>query len=419
MKRVAFELEGLHAKITPVKMNRGQSIIQTSDTVVLGQFPPEGREDVFIDSDALEDQSIFANMKLDHEKSDMKNEIYLLKKKMTELEEKQRIMDHLQQMIERHEDILEAFKFLVQKDINLKSIFKMSDLQMDYVIREINFALKCTLPSLLVSNLKNLAANKRDQEWLHNELFQEKLLENGSLKKLISRYASENFLDFNLQFEILKYTGANGRISIQLPARTINFDVFSNLHADQVTKHCMKRILKEQQRLEESFSSESTWFFCPVLDFLNDDERFKTYDHFYVFLFNLRRISNTQSKAFQLRGCSLNSLRRYHISRCMSELGKQFLNQPGFSNHIKFGEFTQQSDSFRCSTYVISYLEALLRTTETAWKYLDDDEDFFKLENEEVPGGYYASKLIRLLILTERSVNGDLKSIIRPFDALD
>jgi len=75
----------LHAKIIPVKMNRGQSIIQISaaDTVVPEHSLPEGREDAFIGSDALKDQLMFTNRKAEHEKLDMMmQEISLLKNKL-------------------------------------------------------------------------------------------------------------------------------------------------------------------------------------------------------------------------------------------------------------------------------------------------------------------------------------------------
>ena len=174
----------------------------------------------------------------------------------------------------------------------------------------------------------------------------------------------------------------------------------------------MKLIQKEQQILEDCVDS-SSWFYCPILDFFHEGHSGNTnYDHFYVYLLNLRPLlpftEKSKPRGFQLRTCSLDPLRPGNISQCMLKFEIQFKNQVGWLNEVKpisninFGENTKQIKPFDCSHYVTSHLEYLLGADENIWSSLDGGEEPVAWEGIKVPGGYYASKLIRLITLLER-----------------
>jgi hypothetical protein len=431
LKSVMSELLGLRATITPIKLNRKLQIIHSSRTAIIGDptadkitsFKSEGYEI------RGEKNSILNKALVDK----FERECEELKREIKELQDKLKVQKNLQHRIVM-DSMARTFKSLIGNKINLEKVLSLPSEQREMVFNEINYAHTCHLPSPFVNTFKNWSMNDKEQAWLESELLEENLIvgkmsnhvnnrEKSQLQK--RRYASETLLDLNNQLEVLKYSSTKETrkegeefapnstkklhfIDLKIKSKTIRLQVLSNWHTTLFAKNCMKLITKEQRKLrKEAYSDSSIWFFCSVLDV--------NAQHFYVILVNLTKLSNS-SKGFRLRQCTLDSLQQGLVTPCMSELQKLFLDQKEYLNeigtmkNIQFGKNFQQTTSFNCSHHVISNLEWLLRANEQEWTSLDCGEGNVLWNNVRVTGGYYASKLLRILVLNERATKGDLKN---------
>jgi hypothetical protein len=425
LKRVSEDLRGLCAKITPIKLNRGKKIVQycAESTLFLQKEEETGEHDMVEGEEEKKSVSLQESQKIERNTTNLTEEILKLKHEVRRLSEEQTVMQ------EKHKKIIEAFRYLTQHQIDLQTILQMPSPQRDLIVQEIHFAQTCQLPSPTIADLKKISTSQ-DQIWLQNELAYEKLktsaLRSQELDSAIvnkSRYVSETVLDVNAQLELLKHQ-ANDKtakrkysvkkkiFTIKIGEKKIKLKVLSNIQAHLVANTCKQIIQKEQSAIERG-KSESTWFYCPILDVADEicQSSTKKYDHFYAYLFNLRRLKTYQTlkrRQFQLRRCVLDSLRPGHISKCIVAFENIFVAQSGFHNdisavNIKFGKNTKQINPFSCSHYVTSNLEFLLRAEESVWELLDGGQETLCWEGYEVPGGYYASKLLRLITLIERT----------------
>jgi len=297
-------------------------------------------------------------------------------------------------------------------------------------MQEINYVFE--LPSPEAASLKSMIQDK-DSNWLQNELATEKLqigsaYNNGKTEdSMISRYASETIVDLNAKLEILKYNHRKKQFSIDRTSekriftidvgktsKKIRLKVLDCLQDSIFETQVMSLIKKEQKEIEKDPEYDSFWFYCPILD---DQKQNPRTNHFIVYLFHLQV---SQEKEFILRRCSLDSINEGRISHGMAKLETSFQTQIGYKNSIQpieqliFGPNTKQQNSFDCSHYVISNLEYLLTAGERLWEELDSNS-VIHWDGIAVPGGYYASKLLRLKALSNRG-NQNFKKIISAFN---
>jgi hypothetical protein len=388
----------------------------------------------------------------------MENEIAALKKKHEIMEEEHKIMNA------KHNFTFEALMYLNNCKLNMQKIFSMSQGDIEKIISEVQFVKTCELPSTATDDLNTIMKNE-NFTWLQNELHHEELMPHAihckeeyilpntpftnvtASNRVVSRYAPEIVVDLNSQLELLKHqsTDENAKraysvenrlftVKVGDPERKVHLKVLANLHADKVANICINYIKKFQKLLiSRNDDEESTWVYCPIVENLKFKNEARTVsfnqdlginipftnqtpdnsqNHFYACLFNVRRTYGSNKKhqtcdSFELRYCIIDSLLREGKPACIEELERLFLSQENvvtkitMIQNIKFGKNTKQLNAYDCSHYITSNLEYLLRAPEEVWNLIDEGVDPVTWTGISVPGGYYASKLARLVVLFE------------------